>query len=144
MRPFLSLVSALLVLSLGLFAAPPARADTFTVTGLVEDGYSGPAAGVEITLCEYDNSATGYSHTLTVPDNGVVEVVFPMLPSAVAFELEADSRFEDVHILVARPICPVSPCNPDQSGAFVVRLARRPKVPLPAPTFRPFAVALAP
>ena len=138
---FAAVLAFLLVPTL---APPTAHADSFKVTGVVDDGYSGPATDTEVTLCEFDGSSTGYSQTVKVPENGVVEVVFPFLPVAVAFEVSANPTFHDVHILVARPICPVSPCNPDQSGAFVVRLARRPKVPVPVERFRPIAAPLAP
>lgn len=135
---FASLVG-LLALALSFGVAPPTRADTFTVIGVVEDGYAGPAEGVQVTLCEYDTSATGFSATVPVPETGIVNVVFPLLPAAVAFEVEADPVFEDVHIVVAQPVCPVSPCNPTQTGIFAVRLERRPKVPIPAESFRPLA-----
>ncbi len=101
-----------------------AMADSFSVIGSIQDGFSGPATGATVTLCEYGNN-NGFSTTAIVTDTGLVQAIFPYLPHAVAFEVENDPNFEDVHVLVAQPYCVVSPCQPDQNAVFMIRLQRR-------------------
>jgi len=132
------ILGALFAIALAAWA-PPASADSFTVFGSIQDGFAGPAEGATLTLCEY-GVANGFTATLVVPDSGLVAVVVPHLPGAVALEIEGDPVYEDVHVLVAQPICPVSPCNPNQVASFEIHLARRPEAPgldrrhpLPAP-----------
>ncbi len=141
MKRFLGAILAVALAAL----APPASADTFTVFGSIQDGFAAPAAGATVTLCEY-GVASGFTATLVVPESGLVAVVIPYLPNAVAFEVEGDPIYEDVHVLIAQPICPVSPCNPSQLASFEIHLARRTgapapewryRLPVPRPTFRP-------
>lgn len=101
-----------------------AFADSFRVVGSIQDGFSGPAIGAKVTICEYGNG-NGFSTTAIVQESGLVEAWFSYLPRAVAFEVEGDENFGDVHILVAQPYCVVSPCQPDQTAVFTVRLMRR-------------------
>lgn len=111
---------ALLFLILPLSAA----ADSFTVIGSIQDGFSGPALGAHVTICEYGNS-NGFSTTAIVQESGLVIASFPYLPNTVAFEVSEDKVYEDVHVIVAEPVCVVSPCDPDQSAVFMIRLMRR-------------------
>lgn len=119
---------------LGLLAAlamaASARADSFFVIGSIQDGFSGPAAGATVTLCEYGGPSNGFVETRVVPPDGFVSVVIPYQPVTVAFEVEGDPVYLDVHVVVAQTICPVSPCNPNQSASFEVRLQRRPALPI--------------
>ncbi len=128
------LAASLLALA-AITIALPVLADSFTVVGFVEDGYSGPATGTNVTLCEY-GIPSGFTATVAVPPDGVIAVSVPFLPRAVAFEIENDPTYQDVHILVAQSICPVSPCNPNQIAGFEIHLARRPSAPAPGERFR--------
>lgn len=114
-----------LVIALLFFALPlSAAADSYSVIGSIQDGFSGPATGATVTLCEYGTN-NGFSSTAIVTDTGLVQVIFPYLPRSVAFDVEADKQFEDVHVIVAQPLCVVSPCQPDQTAVFMIRLQRR-------------------
>ncbi len=132
-----------LVLALSLLAiGPPASADTLTVVGSIQDAFVGPATGATVTLCEYGALTSGFVETQVVPEDGFISIVIPYLPATVAFEVEGDPAFEDVHVVVAQTICPVSPCNPNQSAAFEIRLQRRVKQAWPLKRLRVFPPAL--
>jgi hypothetical protein len=126
---------------LALFAGgPPASADSFAVFGSVQNGFWGPAVGATVTICEYGPPG-GFVETIVVPEGGFVSVLIPYLPLAVAFEVENDPVYQDVHVLVARPDCWVSPCVGDQSASFEVRLQRRPALPGPIERRRSLEIA---
>lgn len=130
-----------LTLAVVLALSAPATADTFLVVGSIQDGFSGPAAGATVTFCEYGGLPNGFHETRVVPSDGLVTVLIPYLPVAVAFEVEGDPVYQDVHIVVAQSACPVSPCNPYQSGSFEIRLQRRPELPIRPTRIRPEPLA---
>lgn len=113
-----------------LAGSTPAFGDVYQIAGSVSDGFAGPAVGAMVTLCDYGHPE-GFSATVAVPESGVVDVVFPYLPSAVAFDVSGDPTFRDVHVLVGAPVCPVSPCPPIQGGTFEIHLQRRDTAALP-------------